>query len=51
MNCEVSLQDVVQDLLLRGDASNNLIHLGNDGAEEGGRTEEEEDAEDLHTHS
>ncbi len=47
MNCEVGLQNVVQDLLFGGEASHNLVHLGNNGAEEGGRAEEEKDAEDL----
>ena len=48
MNREVGLQNAVKNLLFCGDASHDFIHLGNNGAEEGGRTEEQKDTEDLH---
>ncbi len=47
INCKVGLQNVVQDLLFSGEASHNLVHLGNNGAEKRGCAEEEKNAEDL----
>ncbi len=49
MYSKVGLQYIVQDLLLRRNASHDFIYLGNNGAKEGGSAEEKEDAEDLHT--
>ena len=51
VNCKVGLQNIVQDLLFGGEASHNLVHLGNNGAEEGGRAEKEKDAEYLQASS
>ncbi len=47
MNCKIGLQNIVQELLLRGKAGHDFVYLGNNGAEEGGRAKEEKDAEDL----
>jgi hypothetical protein len=51
MNREEGIQNAIQDLLLRGQAGHNLVHLGNNGAKEGGSTEEQKYAEDLQTGS
>jgi hypothetical protein len=51
MNGKVGLQNIVQDLLFCGEAGYNLVHLGYDSAEEGGRAKEEKNTEDLQTES
>ena len=47
VNCKVGLQNVIQDLLLRGEAGHDFVYLSDNGTEEGGSTKEEKDAEDL----